>query len=271
MINTSFATLTKTAVDVAMTYSIDLGIVHQMFASAELDGCAAWVKADPDRLLVLSVRGIASDLARQWDNTRDDAKHLALAHDLKARGIAARTVIRYGWEMQGSWFPWGPTKTGDGTQAPGFVRMFRRVAKLYRAVPELRINWCANGCPQNAGAWWPGDDVVDIVGMDRYDAWVGNILDPAKRWARVGADFDRQAAFADAHGKAKSLDEWACWHTGSPAYGGGDSPYFVTSVAKHLADHGYLYSTYFDSSAGGVGVTLADCPKARAAYMAAFA
>lgn len=185
-----------------------------------------WRKANPDRKLVWSI---------PLTMTGTPLSEVAVgAHDgdfeTAARAIATAqpdAVIRIGWEMNGDWTAWSAV----GREA-AFIAAYRRVAGIFRhASPAFRLDWCTNwgrsdGAPDMA---WPGDDVVDLVGMDVYDT-------PGADWVRTvrSAPFglDWLLAFSQAHGKPVAIDEW-----GVGLKGAADNPAFVSRMADWLRAH----------------------------------
>ena len=100
-------------------------------------------------------------------------------------------------------------------------------------------------------AWYPGDSYVDSIGLDVYD-W-GNGSYPTQTVGPVGEPDAGPAAgqlgvisngqdglaswaqFASTHGKQLAFPEWGLqqWLAGSTYIGGGDDPFFVTSMANY--------------------------------------
>ncbi|WP_044155546.1 glycosyl hydrolase, partial [Escherichia coli] len=80
--------------------------------------------------------------------------------------ISKVLAIRLAWEMNGGWYYY--CVPAQGTMVD-FVAAFRHVAQLFKAA-GLDIHWCPNiGYGQNATPdYYPGDDVVDYVGLDVY-------------------------------------------------------------------------------------------------------
>ncbi len=73
---------------------------------------------------------------------------------------------------------------------------------------------------------WPGDEFVDVVGLDLYDHWpkaVGDDAVAAREKTAGRAEY--WASFAQQHGKPLLLGEWGL-STVSPQ-GGGDNPAFI--------------------------------------------
>ncbi|HVY77841.1 MAG TPA: glycosyl hydrolase [Solirubrobacterales bacterium] len=92
--------------------------------------------------------------------------------------------LRFDWEMNGSWFPWGEGANGN---RPGeFVAAWRHVHDIFAAVGADQVTWvwCPNVDPEgifaDLASLYPGDAYVDWTGLDGYN-WG---LNPAKpdRW-----------------------------------------------------------------------------------------
>ena len=109
-----------------------------------------------------------------------DAQALAAAGNAPGTDTSDIAALRIGWEMNGNWEAWSiATRPGqtDPTLAVNYVAAFRRFAGFVRKYnPKLLIDWCITqgsgwGDPTLA---YPGDDVVDIIGMDLYEQNVGS-------------------------------------------------------------------------------------------------
>jgi hypothetical protein len=97
------------------------------------------------------------------------------------------TFMRFGHEMNGSWYPWAEwnDKNRNQRRDPGedtgfyaadYCRAYRNVASLFRKyAPNVALVWCPNsgllgGLRRDVFTpWYPGDDVVDWVGLDVYE------------------------------------------------------------------------------------------------------
>ncbi len=95
--------------------------------------------------------------------------------------------IRFAHEMNGSWYPWSEwnDKNKNLTRDPGedtgfyavdYQKAYRNVALLFRQyAPNAALVWCPNsgllGGPKRDvfRPFYPGDDVVDWVGLDVYE------------------------------------------------------------------------------------------------------
>lgn len=123
---------------------------------------------------------------------------------------------------------------------------------------------------------WPGDDYVDVVGIDVYD-WVygEGALSPEDRWDRLLTmeyGLDWFASFAAEHGKPLSVPEWGLASANSNGGGGGgDDPLFVRNLAAWMSEHRVVYEAYFDVDLpGGERHALTAFPTAATAYRELF-
>jgi hypothetical protein len=95
-----------------------------------------------------------------------DAAMTKVAEEVAAGG--ACTVLRLFHEMNKSWFWWGSSAYG-GPEA--YRLLFRRAVSIIRARTHLALFAWSPNHPFDAAAevYYPGDDVVDIIGIDIYD------------------------------------------------------------------------------------------------------
>ena len=206
-----------------------------------------------------------------------DSSFLAVANSLVVNNWG-HSVIRIGWEFNGSWMPWSA-----GQDPTSYVAAYRRIVALMRSVTgaNFTFDWCASWGP-NATApdsVYPGDDVVDIVGMDVYNRYYSAAdADPVHRWntfltAPYGLNW--LVSFSLAHGKPLSIPEWGTGESsdGGGGTGGGDDGLFVTNMVNFMASNGAAYSDYWDSNASGydASVSNGEHPIAGAALKSAFA
>lgn len=86
--------------------------------------------------------------------------------------------LRFAWEMNGGWFPWGVGNSG--TTASDYVAMWRHVHDIFTSVGAANVTWawCPNVDPDNSLApltsLYPGDSYVDWTCLDAYngsDPW----------------------------------------------------------------------------------------------------
>lgn len=192
----------------------------------------------------------------------------ALARTLVARGLG-RVVIRLAHEANGTWYPYS---IGTSRLELARWRRFWRLTVLaMRSVPgaDFRFDWCVNAAvrPIPPASFYPGDDVVDIVGVDAYDGGVpGEVPAGDRRWrtiyTRRGGIRD-MLRFARAHGKPLSIPEWGI----GPAdrnLSAGDDPAYVSGLASVVRNNRVAYQGYF--YAHEWGSQLAASPASLAIY-----
>lgn len=199
-----------------------------------------WKKLNPARNLVWSV-----PLTITGTPLADVAGGL---HDADfgaaARAIAAahpKAIIRLGWEMNISnmgWFAKGHEND--------YIAAFRRVVAIFRRESfAFKFDWCPGWGAQDmpADTAYPGNDVVNYVGLDVYD--FKSEGSEAERWtnsylkAPFGLEWQRD--FAAAHGKAMSYPEWGVGQAG-------DNADFVQQMHDWFAANraAIAYAAYFD-------------------------
>jgi hypothetical protein len=82
-------------------------------------------------------------------------------------------LLRFAWEMNGSWFPWGVGN--NGTTAADYVAMWRHVHSIFSSVGATNVAWvwCPNIDEYNQLApmanLYPGDSYVDWTCLDGYN------------------------------------------------------------------------------------------------------
>jgi len=167
----------------------------------------------------------------------------------------ADSIVRLGWEANGDWYSWS-----IGSDVTNYKACFRRqVAAIRSTNPRVRIDWNMNKdshMDMSVAQAYPGDDVVDIVGVDFYDmwpsypdraAWNVDYMSTQKGGPRgLGA----WLAFAKQHGKPLSVPEWGT--TPPDEGGGGDHPTFIQVMHEFFTAHAddLAYETYFNRHPG---------------------
>ncbi len=98
-----------------------------------------------------------------------------------ARNWGHSFFLRYDWEMNGNWFPWGEGINGNN---PGeFVAAWRHVHDIFTSVGATNATWV--WCPYaevdrhfaDLAPLYPGDDYVDWTCMDGFN-WGANPTNP---------------------------------------------------------------------------------------------
>jgi hypothetical protein len=169
----------------------------------------------------------------------------ALARNLVKAGLG-HVVIRLGHEANGTWYPDSIGNTPQ--QFAQWRALWRKTVLAMRSVPgaHFTFDWTISAPvrPIPLKQWYPGDDVVDVVGMDAYDVGV-----PAgtPRWPAIytrGGGVRDIVRFARAHGKPLSVPEWGVGPAGAQGAGGDDAAY-VKGLASVMAHNRMAYESYF--------------------------
>jgi len=199
-----------------------------------------WKKLNPARNVVwsmpLTITGTPlADVAGGLHDAEFEAAARAISQ------AQPRAIIRLGWEMNISdkgWFTKG--------HEADFIRAFRRVVDIFRRYSsEFKFDWCPGWGPQETPAdlAYPGDDVVDYIGLDVYDfKFEGSV---EERWtnfylkAPFGLEWQRD--FAARHRKPMSYPEWGVGNFG-------DNPFFIQKMRDWFAENDaqIVYAGYFD-------------------------
>ncbi|MFJ6484386.1 glycosyl hydrolase [Streptomyces sp. NPDC091682] len=216
-----------------------------------LEHWAEWRRAEDDRMFVLNVPmqernedrvpdHQVAQLIRAGAEGQYDRHFQRLAERLVELGVPD-TVIVLGWEMN------GVTYTHRCAPDPENWKVYwKRIVTAMRAVPgqEFTFDFAPNRGVDAIG-WtkcYPGDDVVDVVGMDSYDQGPGQTFDDQ---ITQPYGLQHQVEFAKAHGKSISYPEWGLFRRG-------DNPEYVRRMLKWIAEHKPLYHTITDYCPHGV-------------------
>lgn len=226
-----------------------------------------------DRIDLVIAVALAFDETDDGEELGDPASVLRLtadgAFDDSYRRVAQRlieagypdAIIRLGHEFNGGWPPW--SSVGNETE---FIAAWRHVHAVFRQEsPDFLFDWTSirANWAETAPMAWPGDDVVDFVGMDVY--WRrGRFND--ERWQIEYVDnLIAQRNFAIEHGKPVSYPEWGMEGRDESRYIEAMYDWFVS-----LPDEGpgrLAYQSYFD---GGGDFALENYPLAEARYRELF-
>jgi hypothetical protein len=181
-----------------------------------------------------------------------DTKVGEIGRQLQASGLGD-SVVRLGWEMNGSWFPWAV----PSSQKDAYKSCFRRQVDILRSqAPGLLIEWDpAKGTSYgyDVREIYPGDAHVDIIGVNYYDAW--QAMNDEATWNNMynrthnGGPYGLGTwlAFAKGQGKPLSVPEWgvcqACNDQRSR-----DNPLYIRKMHEFFgANAGSIaYETYFN-------------------------
>jgi hypothetical protein len=270
------------------------------------------VEAKQGRRLILSV----PLLPGQWDRsgpTKGTATKIPVSLEAGAKGeynahfelLAKRlvqfklekSVLRLGWEFNGGWYAW---RAGENPKA--FAEYFRQIVKTMRAVEGAKFEFCWNPATDHlqfpAEQAYPGDEFVDVIGIDVYDqSWLaGTYPFPKNATPEEIAARQKKAwhewVWDGAHGmkfwrdytlarkKPLAICEWGlCLR--DDGHGGGDNVYFMEKMAEFIKDpaNNVSFHVYFDVQAGDGhhqispapgGAATTEFPKATEAFLKHF-
>jgi hypothetical protein len=216
-----------------------------------LEPWAEWRRGDKDRLFALNVPMLERNEAGVPDEEVASLleEGAAGAHDQVFRTLAKRlvtlgvpdTVIVLGWEMN------GVTYTGRCAPHPeAWKEYWRRIVTTMRSVKGQRFRFdFAPSRGEDAIGWtdcYPGDDVVDIIGMDSYDQPPGESFEEQIQQPFGLAD---HVEFAAEHDKPTSYPEWGLFRNG-------DNADYMRGMLQWIADHPPEYHTITDYCPHGV-------------------
>jgi hypothetical protein len=201
---------------------------------------ALWKSINPDRNVVwsfpLTVKGTPlADVANGSHDSEFESAAKAIAD------AQPNAIIRIGWEMNSISTPW----FAEGQEAD-YIRAFRHVVGIFRSHSSgFTYDWCPSWGRQDlpADLVYPGDDVVDYIGLDVYDFKYDGSAE--QRWndrylkAEFGLEWHR--SFAGRHGKKMSFPEWGVGQFG-------DNPLFVQKMHDWFVQNEdrIAYAAYFD-------------------------
>lgn len=189
-------------------------------------------------------------LADTANGTMDDqVRAIAAAMVAAGRGD---DIIRPGWEHNSALHPW--SALDDPVL---YASAFRRVVQVMRSVPgaeHLKFDWnyACNGPALDLRAY-PGDDYVDVIGVDCYDRTLfRQYLDPIDRFDffyNRPFGFKWLSEFSQEHGKPIGIAEWgvSSRHLEGAEH---DNPVYIHRLLSWIAANDVAYFNYFERDVG---------------------
>jgi len=243
-----------------------------------------WKKANPARRLILSVPmlpggwdrsgakrgvGVGEKVSLQAGANGDYNSHFKTLAENLVKYELGDSVIRLGWEFNGGWYTW---RASDNPQA--WADYWKQIVTEMRKVKGAeKLQFCWNpvvGWQQfPAAKAYPGDDYVDIIGIDIYDeSWLKDTYpfptdatpeEIAKRRNKAWNEgvhggsmgLKEWSEFAKTHKKLFAIPEWGV-NKRQDNHGGLDNPVFVERMHKFINDptNNVYFHCYFDVQAG---------------------
>ncbi|WP_369070004.1 glycosyl hydrolase [Kineococcus terrestris] len=229
------------------------------------------------RFVVTQAPMVGTDAASVISGSLDSAITSCLAAIRTAFGDQA--IVRLGHEANthGAQYPWGNTRTS----AADYKAVWRRWVNLARAggFPfQFEFTSMLDGTP--LADWYPGDDIVDIVGLDAYGSkWKSTNPSESElvAWVKTQApnSIEDLTAFCASHNKPFAFSEWSMFSWQKPltnasgaavsdSRGSGDHASYVDAIFDTIAAYPVTsgsnvycaYHSLWNVGDGGVGTTL---------------
>lgn len=183
------------------------------------------------------------------------------------------STARIGWEFNIGWYYGAAPATAEQWK----TAWQKASVALKSTCPTCLTAWVPNkgkmGELPDPTAVWPGDEYVDLVGIDAYDWWPGYTAEtwPEHRDGEQGWQY--WIDFARQHGKRFTLPEFGVAPGNSS--GGGDNPFYINTVLDYLyQNRDVVYSViYFDEPDDYIrnSISGGQVPQATAAWKAKLA
>ncbi|WP_170149078.1 glycoside hydrolase family 26 protein [Geodermatophilus normandii] len=143
--------------------SFDVGAARRITAAGRLP-MLTWEPFD-HRTPTVNAFPLQAIAAGQFDvHLREEAARFA--------SVDGPLVVRFGHEMNGDWYPWGITAPGNS--AADYIAAYRHVHDVVTAAGAMNVVWMWSPNLIDAepavplASVYPGDDVVDWVGLSGY-------------------------------------------------------------------------------------------------------
>ncbi|MDR0532901.1 MAG: hypothetical protein LBH01_03010 [Verrucomicrobiales bacterium] len=192
-----------------------------------------------------------------------------IANTLATGQPTGKIYIRTGWEFNADWFPWAATNG----KAADYVTAYRNFVTTFRSVSDRFVfEWCPNIGNQgmNPAEAYPGNEYVDVIGMDFYYdvTWDSTDRNGLDAWNyKVSEEYGLQwvVDFAAEHGKPVAYSEWGVNNPDGTAYMEAFADWLKNSPVE------VLYQNYWNSNAAFAGMLSNDqYPLLSEAYLEAF-
>lgn len=284
-------------------------VIGDFFPNNTWDGWSnsGWLfgayKNDQDRLVLAiqmlpdarNVPGVsnAAGAAGNYDSYWISLRNLIISKNM------TNITIRLGHEFNGDWYSWKAGTTSTDNES--YKKYYRRIVGILRGTDgktHFKFNW--TGAVGYKSTWskpdltYPGNDVVDEIGMDVYDVNdqgiypISSSLTESQKQAKASSAFtalrninaygmDWWASFARLKGKPLTIPEWGVWKLKNSNMGGGDNPYFIQNMYSWFETNKDVlkYHLYFDITDADIVANhrlsnLSQFPNAAKAYLNAF-
>lgn len=273
---------------------IDAAAVEQSRAAAELLGkklnvlciydAFAWSQPLPTALLdLIHAAGAVPEITWEpWNPERGPIQPLYASNQIaggrydsyvagwatQAAAYDRRILIRFAHEMNGNWYPW--SVESPGSSADDYVAAYRRVRRIFDDAGAHQVEWVwspnviINNNVDSIARAYPGDDFVDIVGVDGYN--FGN--DNGHHWTSPEDLFGPTLTLLASLSSARPvwITEVGCSDRG------GDKALWITDFGRYLLSTDVSGLVWFEADKPGEpDWRLTSTPRTTAAARAALA
>ncbi|HEY6737081.1 MAG TPA: glycosyl hydrolase [Candidatus Saccharimonadia bacterium] len=166
-------------------------------------------------------------------------------------GSKTIVFIRFAHEFNGDWYDWKVTSGNVDAFKTTWQHVHQMVKEeLIDKGKNAQLVWSPNdGNHSDATAeqMWPGDQYVDVVGVDSY-GWEGDTAAPTAGSIDNPRGIEMWRQFAQKHGKPMSFPEWGT--DPSHTY---DEPQYIKDMNTFMTQHAgsgpgqIIYDVYFNA------------------------
>jgi len=210
---------------------VETANAHNMTPVISLE-ISRWGRGKDTGCLEEVADGSFDDFFRQW------------AENAKTCGLPL--ILRFGFEMNGDWFPWG-------SQPETFVTAWRRTHKIFKEVGCENVKWMFSPNvlwdkrteKKDFYNYYPGAAYVDMIGLDGYN--FGDHHDKWHQWQTYEDVFERTIRASVKFNKPVYLSEIGCADDKrKPAW----IRDFLSKISKDDRLEGFIYFNHFNPRKG---------------------
>lgn len=239
----------------------------------------AWVRAKPGRRLVIGQSLVPTEAPDDWAKRGANGEYDAYIRELGQKYVAAglaNSIIRLGHEANnpGHKDSLGPTEADQ----KAWRDYWAHFAEVIKSVPgsSFQLDWTVNAWYRDIplDRYYPGDEAVDVIGVDFYDNLAFRHEAFGEGQDRWQTQFDSPSGpgqvldFARRHRKPLSVPEWGLLK--QDAGGAGDNATYVENMAALVRDNNVAYQAYWVNDQTDVLPLTSAVPRSLAAYRAHF-
>lgn len=205
---------------------------------------------------VLGVPLLLTTNPRQFDRlARGEftAQHRTVLQRVAEISQGRLIYLRGGWEYPEG-YPWSWIEQNSGAAIPDTAEWqahYRNGWKVWadlvhEVVPGAKTVWCSLKNTRRATTpYYPGDDAVDVLGMDLYNQLDGVWVNDEASWRQFGGSYTKgrgfngpfgMAEFAKERGKTVSFCEWGPYNRSKTTGDQANHPFFVQRMFRFFQE-----------------------------------